>query len=637
MSAPEQATLDLSTIDARTPPTTVPPTLPYTLLYIFILRCLAKVHEKVCMMNESTTRPAPKPRPGATSSSANKGDDVAPTATTATPAAGPSALLLTGVPNLDRLLGGGIVRGSLAFISGPPGSGKTTLAAQIAFAAARAGQHVVILTALSEPTNKLIAHLRSFSFFDPALIGDTIQVISIQSFLTEGLDGLEDEIVRFIRQSRASLVIIDGFRGVAAVSKTALGVRQFLYSVGAKLNILGATTLITSEVNPHDSTYFPEATITDVIIGLHYTLDGVRSRRGVEIVKTRGTESLQGLHALQFSPDGLVTFPRLEVSVAQRHRQPADTIPAEPKTRRAGAVGAAGADKATGTDETDAIDETERERRTLSAPPAMFGLPALDDVLGGGLTRGTSTLVLGSPGTGKTLLGLSFVAAGARVGEPAVFVSFRESYAQLYMKAEPFNLANDLRRPLSPDNPTERVTLLRWAAVELDPDVVTFRLFETVDRVGARRLVIDGLSELENAITDKGDPRRVRSFTAALLEALRIRSVTSVFIKETGALGDIGGIRVDLANDASAVLAENMLLLRQIVYRGALRRVLGVLKMRFSAYDASLREFTITSPEGIVPLSPLEGDHGMLNVATDQASHTRSGAVGANALDAVDG
>ena len=85
----------------------------------------------------------------------------------------------TGVPNLDRVLGGGLPRGALVLVVGAPGSGKTTLALQMAFAAARAGRRVLILTALSEPTSKLIGHLRTFTFFDEDLLGDAIQVLSL--------------------------------------------------------------------------------------------------------------------------------------------------------------------------------------------------------------------------------------------------------------------------------------------------------------------------------------------------------------------------------------------------------------------------------------------------------------------------
>ena len=91
----------------------------------------------------------------------------------------------TGVPQLDLVLGGGLPRGALTMIVGPPGSGKTTLAGQMAFAAAHAGRRALILSTLAEPTNKLVAHLRSFAFYDEALLGDAVQVLSLAPFLEE--------------------------------------------------------------------------------------------------------------------------------------------------------------------------------------------------------------------------------------------------------------------------------------------------------------------------------------------------------------------------------------------------------------------------------------------------------------------
>src|SRR5581483_10346442 len=106
-----------------------------------------------------------------------------------------SAMDPTGVANLDLVLGGGIPRGTLVIVVGPPGSGKTTLANQMAFAAARAGRRAMVLTALSEPTSKLITHLRSFTFYDDELVGDAIQFLSLQQFLPGGLETTGEELV----------------------------------------------------------------------------------------------------------------------------------------------------------------------------------------------------------------------------------------------------------------------------------------------------------------------------------------------------------------------------------------------------------------------------------------------------------
>src|SRR5258707_1393854 len=120
----------------------------------------------------------------------------------------------TGVPNLDQVLGAGIPRGALVIVVGPPGSGKTTIANQMAFAAARSGRKAMVLTALSEPTSKLIAHLCSFRFYDDELVGDSIVFMSLQQYLAGGLEATGDELVAAARRARAGFVVLDGFRGV---------------------------------------------------------------------------------------------------------------------------------------------------------------------------------------------------------------------------------------------------------------------------------------------------------------------------------------------------------------------------------------------------------------------------------------
>ncbi|HEY7975691.1 MAG TPA: ATPase domain-containing protein, partial [Ktedonobacterales bacterium] len=186
----------------------------------------------------------------------------------------------TGVAHLDTILGGGLPRGSLTLVMGLPGSGKTTLASQIAFTAARAGRTALILTALSESTSKLIGHLSAFTFFDQELIGGPVQFLSLQGVLAEGLDAVSNLIISEARRSHAGLVLLDGFRGMRSIDADPQAAREFLYTIGSMLSALGTTIVVTSETDPRDPAFFPETTTADVILGLHYELHGVRQFRG---------------------------------------------------------------------------------------------------------------------------------------------------------------------------------------------------------------------------------------------------------------------------------------------------------------------------------------------------------------------
>lgn len=472
----------------------------------------------------------------------------------------------SGVANLDAVLGGGLTRGALALIVGPPGSGKTTLANQLAFSAAHEGRRAVVVSAISEPTGKLIAHLRTFDFFEESLVGDRIQYLSLEQYLSAGLTATREALIDIARKAHADLVVLDGFRGVRGADMDLQAARQFLYDIGAILSVFGVTSIITSEADPRDPAFFPESTTADIIIGLHYDLLGVQQRRALEIIKMRGAQPLTGLHAIHLSRVGLVIYPRLASRVSTR----------------------------TEASELDAA-MVEMARIQASQQPARvsLGIPELDALLDGGLTHGSSTLLVGSLGTGKTLLALHFAVAGLRAGEPTVFLGFRETLAQLLQKASAFDLGQEI---LAGMRPAGLMTLQHWAPVELNPDIVADRLLATIDKVGARRLVIDSVAELEHAIEESGDPRRLDSYLGSLIEALRQRGVTALFIREHHTTI---ATRMELTPGAIGVLAENVLLLQHIEDSGALHRVLSVVKMRLSAHDALLHDFVIHAPAGI--------------------------------------
>ncbi len=183
-------------------------------------------------------------------------------------------------------------------------------------------------------------------------------------------------------------------------------------------------------------------TTGDALIGLYFTLQGMRALRSMEVLKVRGRASLSGRHSMMLSSEGVHIFPRLESWSKRATFKAGEAIAGE-------------------------IDVQER---------ATFGLSELDILLGGGLTRHTSTLLIGSLGTGKTLLALHFALAGVSHGEPALFLGFRETGEQLVQKANAFDMGSQLRKALAPGG---GLTLQRWEPVELDPDQVSADLLAT--------------------------------------------------------------------------------------------------------------------------------------------------------------
>ena len=223
-----------------------------------------------------------------------------------------TAPLATGVPGLDLILGGGLSRYAQVVLVGAPGAGKTILGSQLVFAAVARGEPALVLTMFSEGHVKLLAHLRSFTFFDESQIGGAVTVLALEPLLSDDPDAAATALVRTIRESGVRLVLIDGVQGLMDLLGDIRAVRRFLARLAALSSYLDVTLLLTVAGSSRDVALAPVLTTADVVIGLDYQIDGLRHVRHLEVIKQRGQAPLGGLHPYTITTAGLAVVARLE-------------------------------------------------------------------------------------------------------------------------------------------------------------------------------------------------------------------------------------------------------------------------------------------------------------------------------------
>lgn len=462
----------------------------------------------------------------------------------------------TGIPGLDAVLGGGLNRGALALIVGSPGAGKTVLASHILFNAARAGMSVLIVTAYSEGNDKYIEHMRGFGFFDPTLVGDAVKIFTLASLNTPEDPSPATTIAAVIRRTGAKVVLLDGFQGAELLLPEQVRMREVLSALAVQIRYLDVTLLVTMAGDVRDPHLHNELTTADMAIGLHYTLIGSRHQRRLEVVKQRGRPQWAGLHSYRLETQGIVVFPRLE------------SYPLPPK-------------------------HPQRPERVA------FGLPELDQLLGGGLPVGTTTLLAGAPGVGKTTLGLFWAVAEAQPDAQTLFVTFSEQPEQLVIKARAFGLDLDTAQA------NQTIRILRISPTDLDPDWVAAQVLGELASGTVSRVVFDDIAVL---IHELGE--RTRNYLSALNDIIYRTQVTCLYLLE---IAPFDGLRVELANTPLAVLGDNVIVVQQFEIHAQLRRILAVLRMRLSFFDRTLRELVLDET-GVRLLTAGESAAGVLQI-----------------------
>ena len=464
--------------------------------------------------------------------------------------------LSTGSAALDAILGGGLPERSLSVIAGDPGAGKTVFTLQLAFHLARQNKRAVIFTTLSEPSLKLLRYMQQFAFFDAELVSGRIAFVDLGSaLLAEGPERALEVVRKHVEQHEPALVVIDSFKAIHdLLEPTGPASRRLVYELAVWLAAWGATSLLVGEYSRDEMARLPEFAIADGIIRLASEPQELTSFRQIEIHKLRGARYATGRHFFEMSRDGLTFFPRV--------RAP----------------------------------EFEDDGGVMSRERVTTGIAALDAAFDGGLLRSSTTLLEGGTGTGKTLLGLRFLLAGIEQGEPGVHFGLEETPDQLrgFSAAFGWDLVGPEKQGL--------VRLNYTSPVELSTDRFLDQAREEVAKLGARRVVLDGLSGLALGVPSA---RRFKELVYAAARHFRAAGATvymTLEIKELLGSGHLTGSGI-------SSLADNVILLRYVEVKDRLERAVVALKARGSAHDSAIRHLSIdaSGPHIGGPFNELRG------------------------------
>lgn len=392
----------------------------------------------------------------------------------------------------------------------------------------------------------MLDYMSEMAFFDRAFVPENLQYVSGFGLLErEGLRGLLKLLHHEIKRHQATAVIIDGI--FVAQSNVSEGdYREFVHELQGVASYLNAVLVMLTHQNRNSAC--PEHTMVDGWLELCDELDGFRAYRTIQIKKHRGSGILRGKHLFRISANGMSVFPRIEASLQEK------PLTEAPTSR------------------------------------ALTGVPGLDKMLSGGLPEGSSTMVLGPTGAGKTTFGLHFLAQSTPEA-PGIMLGLYESPARLSKKAA--NVGLDLNAAVA----SSAVQIIWRPPSENAVDELAWEIVDKAKALGAKRVFVDGVVALrDNLIARERLPYLINALNIQLSEI----GATVVYTSE---IRDMHTPDV-LPSDEVSIMVENVIILSYMRQEKALRRTLSVLKLRDSDFDPRAREFHISKTGIVFGLDP---------------------------------
>jgi circadian clock protein KaiC len=445
----------------------------------------------------------------------------------------------TGNPQADLVLGGGLPTNSINIVMGQPGTGKTVFAEQLLFRNAAPGRPIVYVSTLSEPMSKMVSYVQRFSYFDETKLGTEILYDDIGPLLaSDGPAALVPWLSALIKRLSPKLIVIDSFRSIHDLASSLPETRRMVSDLAGLLSAYDVTVLLLGEYTMEDIDRYPEFAVSDSIIQLARQSLGTRDERYLRVLKLRGSSYREGQHAFRITNDGIQLYPRL--------------------------ISPRGA--------TTYVPRLER---------ASTGVPGLDAMLDGGVWAGTTTLVVGPTGSGKTTVAIHFALEGVARKEPTLYVNFQENPAQL---ARSFaNRGVDLSTAGE-----DGLEFMYVSPVELQIDSIVVGIFERIKGGTIRRVVIDAVGDL---VTAASDSQRLHDYLYSLVQHFAVNGVTSLLTFESGISADGS---VGMSEQRFSYMSDNVLAI-SLGGEERTRRTIRVVKTRNSGHDPVVRQLEISS------------------------------------------
>jgi len=471
----------------------------------------------------------------------------------------------SGVEGLDEILDGGLPGGCFYLLQGDPGSGKTTLALQFLLEGVRRGERTLYIT-LSETKTELLKVARSHGWTLDAI--PLFELSAIESLVRPEahttvfhsseleLTKVSDLLLEEIRKTQPTRIVFDSLSEFRLMAETALRYRRQLLNLKQEFAKYRSTVLLLDDnmENKRIGTDAHVWSLTHGVIELEQlSPDYGRSRRRLRVLKLRGVRFREGYHEYTIETGGLRVFPR---------------------------IGAA------------------EYRAAFRHEPVSSGHKDLDDLLGGGLDRGTTTIIMGPTGTGKSTLTTQYATHMAQRREPSMIFAFDEIPSILLTRAAAlgFDFAKHVESGV--------INLQHLDPAEVSPGEFGMRIRRGVE-AGCKLVIIDSLNGYMNAMPgEKYLTNQLHELSAYLNQ----QGVVTIFIlAQQGLLG-----RSESPVDLS-YLADTVMNVSYFEVGGAVRQALSVIKKRTGRHEKTIREFTLESGRGLRIGPPLKQFEGVLS------------------------